>query len=419
MFSPFKKVNNMDKGIVSLVAASTLGEDIGKNFASQLEKELESRGVDASFIGTLSSPDKISEIGEHGSSAILVATGGTESIIVAVGKLSRTIHLFYHDSYNSLPSALEAAAALRELGKIVHLHRIEEVSELADFIKKLSIAANGALRLSRCKLGVIGGVSDWLVYSRTSVDDVKRKLGTEIVNIPLGELVDGMEKGFTLNEAEPSKLGAAESKVSPLELSKALTVHKSLEKLVKKYDLCGLTVKCFDLIVAKNTTACLSMALMNSRAFPAACEGDVPLMISMALGEFVTGRPAFMGNPSKVSEEEVLIAHCTSPLISRFRLMTHFESGLGVGVSVEYPVGEKATLFRIDPKLEVLRIGLGQIKKWGWRSDLCRTQILLELKGADKILKKSIGNHYALILGDWTEEISNAAEILGLNIEGF
>ncbi|MEM0179350.1 MAG: hypothetical protein QW326_05330, partial [Fervidicoccaceae archaeon] len=64
-----------------------------------------------------------------------------------------------------------------------------------------------------------------------------------------------------------------------------------------------------------------------------------------------------------------------------------------------------------------IRIGKGRIKEWKWREDLCRTQVLIEMENAEKILKKSIGNHYALIIGDWVEELSAAGELLGLNVE--
>jgi L-fucose isomerase-like protein len=33
------------------------------------------------------------------------------------------------------------------------------------------------------------------------------------------------------------------------------------------------------------------------------------------------------------------------------------------------------------------------------------------------ILEKSIGNHYALILGDYLQELSILASLLGLNLE--
>jgi len=48
---------------------------------------------------------------------------------------------------------------------------------------------------------------------------------------------------------------------------------------------------------------------------------------------------------------------------------------------------------------------------------MCRTQIMLRLRNAGKIILKPMGNHYALILGNHVEELSLAAKVLGLEVE--
>jgi len=410
----------MEKGTVRvMVASSSLGEDIGTKFAAEIENKLKERGLSTLFFGNASSPEHVREEPECLGCAVLVATGGTEDVIVEAGRKSRSIYLFYHDSYNSLPATLEAVAYLRELGKRVRVYKYSNPEALADFVEMLKKAAEGADRLRKCRLGVVGGISSWLVYSRVSPQTVRERIGAELVEMPLDELLKEMDKKERPSGSYSILSNAREIRVSEGEIEKALLVHEALEEIAKRHQLCGLTVKCFDLIMARKTTACLSMSLMNTRAFPVACEGDVPLLISMALGEFVTGKPAFMGNPASIAGNELLIAHCTSPLISSFMLTTHFESGMGVGISVDFPAGEKATVFRVDPKLETIRIAVGKVKERKWRTDLCRTQVLLEVEDAEKILRESMGNHYALILGDWRDHLSLAGEMLGLRAEFF
>ncbi|MGC9181037.1 hypothetical protein [Thermogladius sp.] len=399
-----------------VVASSKLGLEFGSRLSRDVERGLASRGLGGLFAGLVTETEHVSRLTDCDVGVVVVATGGTEGLIVALGERCQLTYVLYHYAYNSLPATLEAAALLRVRGRRVRLGEYRGPEDAAGLVERIVRVVEGVQTLRGCRLGVIGGVSPWLVYSRVDPEVVKRKLGSEVVYIPMEELL----KEF---DASPPPLResvlreAREVLVDSVEVEKALRLYTALESLAKRHSLCGLTVKCFDLITLRRVTACLSMALFNTRLFPAACEGDVPLLLSMALGELVTRQPVFMGNPAVVRRDEVLIAHCTAPLVSSFRLMTHFESGLGVGVSVDYPVGAGVTVYRLTPDLETLRVGVGRVKQWSWRGDMCRTQVLVEVKGAERIVRESIGNHYALVLGDWSNELSLAGELLGLRVE--
>ncbi|WP_440059288.1 hypothetical protein ACSU1N_05740 [Thermogladius sp. 4427co] len=406
----------MPHKIVLAVLASRLGYDVGVRISRHVEDVLREKGLRVDYIGVVTDKNQFIEARNCRIGVFIVATGGTEELIVEAGRRCDNTVLFYYDGYNSLPASLEAAAFLRDISRRVELRRFREVPEIIDYASRVSRVLDGVERFRSCRYGVIGGPSSWLVYSRVNASYVREKLGIELVDIPMEELIEEFSKASP-HEVLDFSSRAVSVDVSAEDLNKALKLHSALENLIRKYNLCGLTVRCFDLITTIRTTACLSMALLNTRLVPSACEGDVPLLISMALGEFIAHQPVFMGNPVVVTERQLLLAHCTSPLVSRFRLTTHFESGIGVGVSVEYPEDSPATVFRVDPKLLVLRIGLGRVRKWNWRSDMCRTQVLLELEGAYKIVEESIGNHYALVLGDWLEDLRIAGELLGLRID--
>jgi L-fucose isomerase and related proteins len=200
-------------------------------------------------------------------------------------------------------------------------------------------------------------------------------------------------------------------------VSKAIRLYSALKNITRRYGLSGLTIKCFDLIEEHDITACLALSLLNSELFPAACEGDIPLLYSMAIATWATGKPVFMANPADVSDEEVVFAHCTSCLIGNYSLYTHFESGRGVGVRVHYPVGEKVTVYRLDSSLSIARLSVGEIIPHTWSTSMCRTQVKLKLKNAGKIVSESIGNHYVLVLGDHVEELQLISDILGIKVD--
>ncbi|RLC35825.1 hypothetical protein DRH29_05720, partial [candidate division Kazan bacterium] len=111
----------------------------------------------------------------------------------------------------------------------------------------------------------------------------------------------------------------------------------------------------------------------------------------------------------------------TSPWVigEGFILKSHFETGKGVGISVKYKEGTMVTIARLSPDLSTLRIIKGKIKKGEPFSDKhCRTQVIVELESDGMILlDKSIGNHYAMVVGDYVLELKAFAKALGLNVE--
>jgi L-fucose isomerase-like protein len=140
----------------------------------------------------------------------------------------------------------------------------------------------------------------------------------------------------------------------------------------------------------------------------------------MLLG-LVSGTPVFMGNPARITGRSLVLAHCTAPIAAgvSYSLHTHFESGMGVGVSVVYPRGAKVTLARLSPSLDLLRAFTGVVEESGLLSRLhCRTQVKVRVDvDAASILYRSIGNHYTLTLGDHLEALRYAAALLGAKLD--
>ncbi|MEM3491150.1 MAG: hypothetical protein QXO53_03790, partial [Fervidicoccaceae archaeon] len=182
---------NEENDICLIIATSVLGLELGKKFAKEIQEKLSGMKDEIKFIGVISKKEEIPQ--SCSSSIVLVATGGTEDVIVNIGNMSKNLHLFYHDSFNSLPATLESVALLRQMGKEPHLHKYDGPDSLLRMVDALERAKRGIEKLKSCRLGVVGGVSDWLVYSRVNPSDVKRKLGSEIVEIPLQELLELMD----------------------------------------------------------------------------------------------------------------------------------------------------------------------------------------------------------------------------------
>jgi len=256
--------------------------------------------------------------------------------------------------------------------------------------------------LSGCRLGIIGEPSDWLISSRYDVSEVSRRLGIDLLNVPMEELLEEIavaETQQTKSLTEDYETNITQVRES---LPVALQVYEALRALVGRHSLQGFTLRCFDLLTAVQNTGCLALAKLNAGGIVAGCEGDVPAMLSMIIGRALTGMSGFQANPAHIDPEtgEVLFAHCTIPfdMLEHFELDTHFESGIGVGIRGYVREGP-VTVFKVSGDLTRYYVEEGELLRCQAAPGLCRTQMLLRLPQTDYFLTNPIGNHHIIFLG--------------------
>ncbi len=353
--------------------------------------------------------------------AVFPITGGTEEMIISAANCGEISLVLYHDTMNSLPAVLEALPIIRSRRSRVFVMNVDELTE----IRKLLHVIKFCYELSDFRLGVVGPESPWLVASRVDRSTVRSVLGIEVLDLSIDELLQYM------SEVPKEDIAAVVSKVRSCvervyvddrSIENCLRVYLALKRIVEKYSLRALTVRCFDLITKLNTTACLALALLNDEGVVAGCESDVLATLAMVIGSGLSGKPCFMANPVSIRGRRVILAHCTVPftITSSRALDSHFESGIGVGVVGSFKVGEKVTLLRLHPTLKVLRAIVGTITRSGpWSRDLCRTHLEVEssVDLHEVIVDRSMGNHYVLCMGDLSTEVKYFAKLKGLELE--
>ncbi len=369
-------------------------------------KPLSEKGVVFSFV---ESPKDLYD--DCDLSLVLVQSGGSENLFLkAFGDLKEPYYLLTYGANNSLAASLEILSFLVRhglKGEVLHgsedylLSRFEE------------LAGKKGKKEAKYRLGVLGHPSDWLIASDVDYDKARELFDVELVDLPISEVAD-------LYEKEPEQLDESlnVSSFDRRELVKAYRLYKALEKIVSIHRLDGFTIRCFDLLGSLKTTACLALALFNSRNdCLGTCEGDIPSMLSMFVSKYVLKTESFQCNPSRIDVErnKIVLAHCTLPLsmCESYVFDTHFESGIGVGIHGEIKEGD-VTLFRIDSALAEFFVEEGTLEKDLYEKHLCRTQIVLSLPRLDTILTHPLGNHEIVIKGHRAKEIVDYFTAKGL-----
>ena len=364
---------------------------------SELQNQEAINPSTTAFLQTLNMPYELkgadySDYGQHALDLIYVCTGGTEGLFRRLlptlqAQSSRPFYLLTSGKSNSLAASMEILSFLRQhglKGEIIHgdnhyiLNRIDILSQVGRARKVLQ----------GCRLGIIGKPSDWLISSEYDSEQVRSKLGVELQDIPMCELLDILQQ-------VPDGIPGAEE------------IERGLRVLVERHQLQGLTIRCFDLLSAVHNTGCLALARLNSDGIVAGCEGDVPAMLSMMIVRALTGVSGFQANPARINPQtgEMLFAHCTIPLnmVERYDFDTHFESGIGIairGYMKEGPV----TIFKVSGDLSRHFIEEGYLVRNQSEPDLCRTQQVIRFNNPSRMsyfLTEHIilpGHHRELLL---------------------
>ena len=402
---------------------SSLHDEVAVN--EETRRFLAELAVDCWLMG-----DNYEDFGRHSLSLLYVRTGGTEGIFkqhfATWRQLTRKFYLLTSGKSNSLAASTEILSFLRQQGadgEILH----GPSDEVAKRIVLLAKVEQARKSLRAVKLGIIGKPSDWLISSRYDAGVLESRLGIQLKEIDISELIGevkrteasvfaGQPSAFAEQPSELSEVHATNPSVVQA-LPGALRIYHALRKLLEDNHLQGFTLRCFDLLGTVHNTGCMALARLNSEGYVAGCEGDVPAMISMMVARALTGVSGFQANPARINPQagEMLFAHCTSPfdMVRSYELDTHFESGIGVGIRGYMNEGP-VTIFKLAGDLSRMFVAEGMLVENRAEAGLCRTQQVIRLADAEQtryFLTNPIGNHHIIIPG---HQAAALHELLGL-----
>ncbi len=347
----------------------------------------------------------------------LIATGGTEGAVLELTERRQKavpgepVFLVAHPGNNSLPAALEVLARLHQdglKGRILYVKDPQDAASLAVVSAAITdLAVRKALH--GAKIGLVGAPSDWLVASMPPSKAVFETWGPEVIPVNLGELVGRIASvpDDVAAAGADALVAGATGCVEPTreDLLDVARVSAALKSLVVERRLNALSVRCFDLVLSMKTTGCFALAELTDAGVIAGCEGDIVTTIGLMWARLMTGQTPWMANPAQLDEaaNTLWLAHCTVPrtMVESYRLRSHFESGLGVGIQGVIANGP-VTLIRIGgARMERIWIAEGDIVASGTAENLCRTQAQIKLTdgGVGELLTDPLGNHIVLVPG--------------------
>jgi len=205
----------------------------------------------------------------------------------------------------------------------------------------------------------------------------------------------------------------------------SFVLYRMFKEVMRENDANAFTIKaCMGTIMPMaETTACLTLSLLNDEGLIAFCESDFVIIPPGLLLRHVVNRPVFLHNSTFPHKGMVTCAHCTSPRRMDGRkyepaqIVTHYESEYGAAPKVDMPLGQQVTF--VDPEYSTARwVGFKGTVKGNPFYDICRSQQDVAVQGAwRKLMAEARDSHWVMAYGDWLKELGYAARKVGVRWE--
>lgn len=327
---------------------------------------------------------------------IFFLSGGSEQEAIKAMQAGKYYLLLGGPGHNAWAAATEVKAWAGSKGISARLVSMEDAVN-AQALNDFAAITTAFKRLQGKQTGLIGNVSHWLVASAFPLNLVKERFGINIRHLQWGNLPDYL--GYP---PDPEFLDTFRTKTDTT-LENEARIYSFLQARIKEYDLSGLTLECFNMVNERNVTACLALAMLNSRGIAAGCEGDLVSLTGMMLVQALTGTIPWMANLAEIRTKSILFAHCTAPLnlLNDYKVLTHFETDKSAAVQGDINM-EEVTVFRLNQNLDKAFAANGRIVSKPVNELFCRTQTEIEMAEADinKLRTRPLGNHHLIIPGN-------------------
>ena len=234
----------------------------------------------------------------------------------------------------------------KEARKVVILST-SDWSELDRTVGLLRVPA----RMKQTRILVVGPPQG--TAASCSAEQVKKKLGAELVMVPNQRILDTMKTiDLKTAEAEAHSYWVSQAKrieePSRLEIIESARMYLAVKKIMIQEKAQAITSShCMG-----NPRGCLTFSKLNDQALVGACEGDADSTLTMLLFAYAFRIPGFISDPVVDTGKNALVHfHCTSatrmdgPCGKRlpFVIRTQSDSRAGVALEVENRVGQPVT----------------------------------------------------------------------------
>ena len=338
---------------------------------------------------------------------------------------------------NSLTGAFSAGNVLNAFGRpFEYVFGSPEEDAVKAKVAATVKAARLKSALNQLNILQIGQTPQGFDFGKATETEMAT-FGVKLLSVELEKFFD-LAKSYKDDEVV-EYLADANKRIVGLENIKAENVrdfaklYKAYKEYVKDNNVGALSSRCWpDCFTNYGTPVCAVLAILNDLNVPASCEADTYGALSMFMGQFLTGRPTFFGDPVSLDEKEntVTFWHCGTAACSLARddkAMAGVHCNRKIGPTLEFgcKAEPRVTIFRVGKDAEgKFRLFLASGEALDKPQQFFGTSIVVKADGCAKALvEKSVKNgwepHFVVAMGDVVSEMRALANMLGLEVQEF
>ena len=267
---------------------------------------------------------------------------------------------------NSLTGAYSAANVMSAFGlPFEYIFGAPQDEETKEKISSTVKAAKLKKALKELNILQVGHTPQGFGFGRALDMEMMTTFGANLLSIEARELIDAA-KSYTDEEVEEYLKDAKNrivdlDKIDQKNVKDFARLYKSYSEYVKKNNIGALSSRCWpDFFTAFGTPVCSVLAILNDLNVPSSCEADTYGALSMFMGQFLTQKPTFFGDPVSMDKNEntVTFWHCGTAACSLARKDTGAKAGVHcnrkIGPTLEFgcKAEKNVTIFRVGKKAD-------------------------------------------------------------------
>ncbi len=370
---------------------------------------------------------------------LVYAAGGGMNMFDALNKMGKDIIFFCRHKSGPVYLWYEIISPryLRQHTDKLNVKGIDEADVVIDSQDELlwRLRALCGLKNTRnSRILTIGGAGAWSQPLETTMKAVQEKYNLDLQDITyedLGRLITQARSDKSVVTRAGGRANdylrdaGVKLETDRKFVENCFVLEDILIRLMEKFSCRAVTINnCMGTIMPlAETSACLTLSLLNDAGYLAFCESDFVVVPAGILLANISGKPSFLNDPTYPHDNIITLAHCTAPRrmdgkkLAPARILTHFESDYGAAPKVEMLIGQDIT--NVMPDFEFKRyVGLqGKITDNPFL-DICRSQIDVTYNcDSLKVAEQMPGFHWITVYGDYMRETGYALKKMGIALE--
>ena len=337
---------------------------------------------------------------------------------------------------NSLTGAFSAGYAFHHMREdhLLTLIGSPDENQTKTYLHHVVSAIEMKKKMSSMNLLVIGHTPEGFGFGRALDLDIASAFGVTLKTVEAREFMHAAQK--LSEDAVTKEKELAEKKMVGLDQidqtnqKDFVRLFKAYQDYIDQHQIHAIASRCWpDFFTEYKTPVCGVLGLLNDRKIAAACEADACGALSMYVGQELSNKPTYLGDPVSINEEENTITfwHCGTAACSLARLDTGAMTGVHpnrkIGPTMEFGLmaNKEATLFRIGRRPDgTFRFFISAAEILDKPQQFLGTSVVVKVEQdvhpmIEDLIQEGWEPHFVVIYGDVKEELIILGKLLNID----